>query len=128
MSFWTISKLSKNFYFQGCHIRVNLDNFKLNGDPDQKSNIILFIFMIKNQHNASDAKMKVSVTKIEVVHTKMKVSDTKILLFGTCLYRKNKSKALRKRLVESTMFCGPKTMLKRGHSVPVFPGLGSLVV
>ena len=36
-----------NLYFQGCHICDNLTNIKLNGNPDQKSNIRFLIFIAK---------------------------------------------------------------------------------
>ena len=51
ISFRAIFYKKMNFNFQGCHIYGNLENFKLNGNPDQKSNIRLLIKYGQNNWN-----------------------------------------------------------------------------
>ena len=47
MSFRAICKQNRILDFQGYHIYDNLAKFKLNGNPEQKSSVILFIFEAK---------------------------------------------------------------------------------
>ena len=48
ISFRAISCYNKNFELLGCHISGNLPGSELNGNPDQKSNVRFFLFMLKN--------------------------------------------------------------------------------
>ena len=43
-----ISNYTMYLNFQGCYIFDNLEDFKLNGNPDQKSNVRFFTFTVKN--------------------------------------------------------------------------------
>ena len=47
-SFMAISNYTMYLNFQGCYIFDNLEDFKLNGNPDQKSNVRFFTFTVKN--------------------------------------------------------------------------------